>query len=456
MLIEYFSIKKLFGYQDFKINFKNKDTIFVGENGMGKTTILSILYHTLSLNFYELLDYDFELIELKYKGVSTFSLNYKDIELFSRSTRDPNRRLPEGFIKKVEETIDYNNLDIDDMDKFDKHADLIRIELYKDNIRVSQNMLREAMRYVYQNNAGNLKEFIAITKKFLNEYKILYFPTYRRIEEDIYNINNDEGAFYEDTESQHYYDPSINRKRKTKKIGELIQFGMKDVQKTLDELLDTIKKTSIESFNKMTGELLYQYVENDLEGSINIDDLTEDEILISLSRVGTEIKTDLQDKIVDMFKSNSLEKNIYLTNFIINLVAKNHSLEPIDNKIQQFVDICNSYLYGKQFIYDPSAVTLEIKTTNQDRIIPLSKLSSGEKQIISTFSKIYLKNDDHLLILFDEPELSLSIAWQKKFIYDITQANNCRFSISVTHSAHIFNKLMDNATELNKYLRVVD
>ncbi|HAO6444569.1 TPA: AAA family ATPase, partial [Listeria monocytogenes] len=134
---------------------------------------------------------------------------------------------------------------------------------------------------------------------------------------------------------------------------------------------------------------------------------------------------------------------------------KNHSLEHIDNKIQKFVEVCNGYLYGKKFIYDPSAVTLEISSLNSSGAIPLSKLSSGEKQIISTFSKIYLKDDKNLIILFDEPELSLSIDWQKKFIYDVTQSENCKFSISVTHSGYIFKEMIENATELHKYLKVV-
>lgn len=455
MLIESFCIKSLFGYQNFEIDFKNKDTIFVGENGIGKTTILSILYHTLSMNFSELLEYDFDSITIKYNDSPQFFLNRNDIELFCRSTRDRNRRYPDELIKKIEEEIDRKNLNISDIENFENNIMMIRNAINEENFRVSLNMIKDATTYVYQNNAGDLKEFIAVTKKILKDFKILYFPTYRRIEEDIYNINNEDRLLYDDNEI-HYYDSSRKRKRKSDNLGELIQFGMNDVQRTIDDLLDTIKKTSIESFNKMTGELLYQYVNNDVKKNDDISKLTEKEILISLSRVGTEIKSDSHHQIIKMFRDETLRDNRYLTNFIINLVNKNHSLEHIDNKIQQFVDICNGYLYEKKFIYDPSAVTLEIQSDNYKGTIPLSKLSSGEKQIISTFSKIYLKNDENLIILFDEPELSLSIDWQKKFIFDITQAKNCKFSISVTHSGYIFTQMIENATELYKYLKVVD
>lgn len=452
MLIEYFCIKKLFGYQDFEITFFDKDTIFVGENGMGKTTILSILYHTLSLNFSEILDYDFEAIEIKYKNSSKFCIKQSDIEIFDKRNQNNHRRFSEELVKHVEEIIDESEIEISDIEK---NILMVDRELRKKDIRVPRSFIRDAVIYSYQNNSEELKDFISETKELLKNVKILYFPTYRRIEEDIYSIKNEERMIYEDNDLQ-YIESQRRRKKKYANVGELIQFGMNDVQKTLDELLDTIKRSSIDSFNKMTGELLHQYVNNDIDVNKKGTKLTEKEILISLSRVGTEIKSDLQDQIIELFNKGTLQDNKYLMNFIVNLVEKNHNLEYIDNKIQTFVDICNKYLYGKKFVYDPSAVKLEIQSLNHPGVIPLSKLSSGEKQIISTFSKIYLKNDEQLIILFDEPELSLSIDWQKKFIYDVTKAENCKLSISVTHSAYIFSDMIECATELKKYLKVID
>ncbi|EBB5846581.1 hypothetical protein MY43_06000 [Listeria monocytogenes] len=450
MLIEYFCINNLFGYQDFEIKFKEKDTIFVGENGMGKTTILSILYHTVSLNFSELMEYEFDSIKIKYEDSSQFFLDKNDIELLYKRNHSG---IPDRLVKHIDEIIEELNIDINDLEQ--KSTVLkIRTALIERGKRVPLNLIRDIVESSYLNAVGDLKEFIESTKKVLSKYKILYFPTYRRIEEDISNFQNDDRNLYEDNEI-HYFESSRKRKRQPVDRGELIQFGMKDVQETIDDLLDTIKKTSIESFNKMTGELLQQYVNNDVEKDIELNVLSEKVILISLSRVGSEIKSDLQNQIVNMYNDKTLEENKYLMNFIINLVNKNHSLEHIDNKIQKFVEVCNGYLYGKKFIYDPSAVTLEISSLNSSGAIPLSKLSSGEKQIISTFSKIYLKDDKNLIILFDEPELSLSIDWQKKFIYDVTQSENCKFSISVTHSGYIFKEMIENATELHKYLKVV-
>ena len=82
MLIEKFKIVKLFNYTDFEYNFKNKDTIFIGENGTGKTTILSIFYHVLSMNIKELLKYEFRKIIIKYKGKKDITIAYDELEKY--------------------------------------------------------------------------------------------------------------------------------------------------------------------------------------------------------------------------------------------------------------------------------------------------------------------------------------------------------------------------------------
>jgi predicted ATPase len=83
-----------------------------------------------------------------------------------------------------------------------------------------------------------------------------------------------------------------------------------------------------------------------------------------------------------------------------------------------------------------------VNTKNQQEV-DLSKLSSGEKQIISIFSKIYLENIDEFVIIFDEPELSLSVEWQKQLLPDIIASNKCRFLMAATHSPFIFENDLD-------------
>ena len=83
----------------------------------------------------------------------------------------------------------------------------------------------------------------------------------------------------------------------------------------------------------------------------------------------------------------------------------------------------------------------------------LSKLSSGEKQIISLFAKIYLSDYKSYIILFDEPELSLSMIWQKQLLPDILDSKKCNFLLAVTHSPFIFDNELDQyAVGLSEYV----
>ena len=52
--VENFEILGLFGGKDVKLSFTNKVQIYIGENGLGKTTVLNTLYYLLSLKFEEL------------------------------------------------------------------------------------------------------------------------------------------------------------------------------------------------------------------------------------------------------------------------------------------------------------------------------------------------------------------------------------------------------------------
>ena len=72
-----------------------------------------------------------------------------------------------------------------------------------------------------------------------------------------------------------------------------------------------------------------------------------------------------------------------------------------------------------------------------------------------SFSKIYLSEaSKRFIVLFDEPELSLSIVWQKQLLPDIINSEKCEFMLAVTHSPFIFDNELDKyAVGLNEYIK---
>ena len=128
---------------------------------------------------------------------------------------------------------------------------------------------------------------------------------------------------------------------------------------------------------------------------------------------------------------------------------------PTEQLLNQFTDICNTYLVDKKIVshVDTESITLKV-CTKKNRFIPLDTLSSGEKQIISIFSHLYLSSPRKCAILIDEPELSISIEWQRKLLPDILKASKCQFLVVATHSPFIFeNELAANTVDLQEYVQ---
>ncbi|OJH16417.1 hypothetical protein BLX88_23785, partial [Bacillus obstructivus] len=66
--------------------------------------------------------------------------------------------------------------------------------------------------------------------------------------------------------------------------------------------------------------------------------------------------------------------------------------------------------------------------------------------------ELYLEDTEPLIYIIDEPELSLSIAWQKKILKDIYNSGKVALMISTTHSPFIFkNEFEVFAKDLNKF-----
>lgn len=136
----------------------------------------------------------------------------------------------------------------------------------------------------------------------------------------------------------------------------------------------------------------------------------------------------------------------------------NQKLAPYDDisrRIRLFLDILNKRFKHK---------TLEIskkdgfkfksnikKNSNGDpEEIQPSKLSSGEQNELILFYELIFNSNEGDTILIDEPELSLHISWQNKFIADlkdVTSMNKVAIIIA-THSPDIINENWDLRVEL--------
>jgi energy-coupling factor transporter ATP-binding protein EcfA2 len=88
--------------------------------------------------------------------------------------------------------------------------------------------------------------------------------------------------------------------------------------------------------------------------------------------------------------------------------------------------------------------------TRNERPVDLSGLSSGEQHELVLLYELLFRAEPNTLILIDEPELSLHIAWQQKFLKDLLQITRLARlqALVATHSPQIVHDRWDLAVEL--------
>ena len=82
MKLKLFEINNLFNQFNVRLPLDEKVNIFLGENGMGKTTILNCLYYVLSGNIEKLNNIIFDDISLTFIDGERFCINHNDLSSY--------------------------------------------------------------------------------------------------------------------------------------------------------------------------------------------------------------------------------------------------------------------------------------------------------------------------------------------------------------------------------------
>lgn len=450
-LIKKIDILGLYINRNFSVVFKDNTLILVGENGSGKTTISRIIYAVLSCNWDLLNNYPFKKIVV-YFGNDTIEISenvitdiYR-IQDIDRMSYFVDRKVGErGHGAGIISTI------------FDlKNAQKKNINNFHRFYRLPYEYISEII------NKDVVNTLYEITQKINNNFpaQILYLPTYRRIEEQLQNI------FPEvDIETWEKKKGIINNE----KVIELVEFGMNDVRKLVDDEIDMLRSSSQARQNKLTlgylGEIVSKAYERS-ESYKKIRELKDEEIKEVLARIDSSILSEKRKHqllgIINDFRATN--KHSYpgqvkiICHYFMQLWEFNNEIKNAESNIRAFEQTANRYLVNNTIIYNSenySCDVFNILNYSEEKMakIKFQDLSSGEKQIVSLFSHLYLDKNEKVFVFIDEPELSLSVDWQKTFLPDIVKSPKFVGLLATTHSPFVFDNDLENSVHgINEFV----
>ncbi|QQV01339.1 MULTISPECIES: AAA family ATPase [Chryseobacterium] len=478
MNITNFTIEGLHNTKDYELKFFDNKLILVSDNGAGKTTIVNIFYFFLSKQWNKLLEYNFRRIICRINDERIeFTKDFFQ-NLLQRDSKFKHRFSPNTLIKLNQISDILNSVDFFNMSNKE-------IEILSEKFEIPSRVIKEYIFEVYEkkeniDNHNNIKSIETKLNSILKDIKIIYLPTYRRIEKDLINI-----LPHLERSIKEYEIQTRRYNSKEENYLELVEFGMNDIQRKIERRCLELKNYF---YDKLNTNLIGSYLDDILNKSYNdfdfkkISQIDEEALNYILKRLDDSViskdgKNKLREFVQSLqfnYSNNNIEDKIN-AHFVWKLFQIYDFQQKEESDILNLIKICNEYLGNdKELVYNKDEFKVEIilnqETNYKNSIrqlfldseilreeklnrIEFKDLSSGEKQIISLFTHLVLSEKDYYIII-DEPELSLSVPWQEKLLNDILELGKCKGLLAVTHSPFIFqNNLRKYTHALEKFKR---
>jgi hypothetical protein len=298
-------------------------------------------------------------------------------------------------------------------------------------------------------NRSLLSQLEGVLAEHSGQYQVLYLPTYRRVEKELESIF----PHLEESVQSFQRRKGVLQADSRRSHIELVEFGMEDVEATFSRARSELVETAKSELTNLAGGYLRDVIHGQGESyeisTFNeLDDATIDRIL-NRAEEQTLSESDKRrlKAVIERIKTTPSEEveavDRYIAHFFSKLIDVDRALSEKERLLQRFADVCNGYLVGKSIIYADKDSSINVVLHKSGKPLQLKSLSSGEKQIVSLFSHLYLRDSVDVFVIIDEPELSLSVKWQKQLLPDILETGRCKFLAAVTHSPFIFTNRLD-------------
>lgn len=452
MKIKRIKVEKLFGSRNFELNLNNGHGFFFGENGAGKTTFLNVVYAMLTGQndlipenlIYEKFIIEFENGEILESSKQIFSWPKENSELNEQYFNNLNA-FNSNIIqyKNYLDSIKLNypileNIELEEIIKIiDNKEDtsiFVQNTSMNQKVQILNNVINKDLGNsqpinIFQNCIGYYHTMLNIFKQnmLVNTKKIL-----DNINNDILflNVYRNRPKIKNSSEQNIYVEGNIVfTSTKLDELKQKVQNSAQDIKKLINSY-----------YVNMSDNLLDKLLSEDDNNEILFIEENEKQIVEKVFEYIHGIDTSKKERLKEiLFNQN---ENVSISNILIESFRpfineyKVNAL-PIENNINKFLEIVNKYLVHKKISFDKKEFKFILEIGHNINPLDEMLLSSGEKHIFSVFSNLVFNKKENIHLLIDEPELSLSINWQKMFIKDITRFEKVKNLIFVTHSPYV-------------------
>ena len=391
-MINRLQINGLFGRFDYDLDFDRPVTILTGPNGFGKSTVLRMIEG--------LGNGDINLF---------FNLDYSSVNVWFDN---------EQIVKiiKQNEYVEFTN-------KFSAYVEYDEWKSFKSN--------------------DSVESYLGCSESALMQLSVSWGEHFSVLLSLFNNIKKWSGKMKRITEQRMY----------------VAKFDAYEDEKTpllFETILDLPFKMRflIERATKRFSEKSSEIDASYLNRLFNSDEITEEQYHVFLKRVneifdqleGYNLMTDRQEP-PPFQPKHAAPLKVYFDTFFEKYAVYDTFLEKLD----LFVGIVNNRLMFKklEISREKGFKIIDEKTKEH---LSLKQLSSGEKQVILMYFDLIFNDKKDLLLLIDEPEISMHIAWQKRFVDDlirIAEHGNFR-AIVATHSPQLIGKHRDLQIDLGE------
>ena len=155
-----------------------------------------------------------------------------------------------------------------------------------------------------------------------------------------------------------------------------------------------------------------------------------------------------------LFEWTFNKTNIDKLSALSEIVAQyNRDVSDIRKHVNDYLDTVNKFMRDsrKKIIFNDNGDLRFVLENDEEDERHISTLSSGEIQLVVILTHLYFNPEVERANVFiiDEPELSLHVQWQEKFVDGIMEASRETQFILATHSPTIILDKVDNCVEIS-------